>query len=267
MKRDLPVVAPPGRAAGDAAWKALHRAACAVYWRRADRWPWFWARGKLGRDPLFRGLIERGDLPPGARVLDLGCGQGLIAALLHTAEALARQGGWPQAWPAAPWARSYTGVELMARDAARAQAALQGLAFGSGAAPQVVCADFRAAELPASDLVLLLDVLHYVEPAAQDALLWRVRQVLAASGGPGRLVMRVADATDRRRYAIGQWVDRLVTRARGHARPPVWGRPLAAWTAQLQALGFAVRPVPMSRGTPFANVLLVADLAAPGGAR
>jgi len=28
----------------------------------------------------------------------------------------------------------------------------------------------------------------------------------------------------------------------------------------LEALGFAVRNVPMSRGTPFANVLLVADL-------
>ena len=31
----------------------------------------------------------------------------------------------------------------------------------------------------------------------------------------------------------------------------------------LKQLGFTVRSVPMSRGTPFANVLLVADLTGP----
>ncbi|MBU6259970.1 MAG: hypothetical protein KGO01_16265, partial [Burkholderiales bacterium] len=70
----------------------------------------------------------------------------------------------------------------------------------------------------------------------------------------------------RRGYAASQWVDRIVTAARGHRAPPTWGRPLAEWTALLAAQGYAVRSVPMSRGTPFANVLLVADLALAGAA-
>jgi hypothetical protein len=37
---------------------------------------------------------------------------------------------------------------------------------------------------------------------------------------------------------------------------------VAAWCALLQGQGFAVRTLPMSSGTPFANVLLIADLAA-----
>jgi hypothetical protein len=42
---------------------------------------------------------------------------------------------------------------------------------------------------------------------------------------------------------------------------PQYGRTLAAWSAQLQALGFDVRSQPMSAGTPFANVLLIAKVA------
>jgi len=43
--------------------------------------------------------------------------------------------------------------------------------------------------------------------------------------------------------------------------PPTWGRTVAEWQALLGQLGFTVQAVPMSQGTPFANVLLVADLA------
>ena len=51
-----------------------------------------------------------------------------------------------------------------------------------------------------------------------------------------------------------------MTRVRGHKVSPTWGRPLAEWMALLERLGFGVRSIPMSEGTPFANVLLVADL-------
>ena len=236
----------------DAAWRSLHAAACAPY-RGAGRFAWHFARGKLARDPVFRSLLERGDLPAQARVLDIGCGQGLLASLLATIDSHARRGHWPPTWPAAPVGARYHGIELMARDVARAESALIALK----PVPTFVCADMREAALPASDVVVILDVLHYVDHAAQDALLARVRDALAPRG---RLLLRVGDAASRRGYAASQWVDRIVTLTRGHRVPPTFGRPLSAWVARLQALGFRVQPVPMSAGTPFANVLLVAGL-------
>ncbi len=251
----------------DAAWRGVFEAACAPYrpdWSFNQRWAWHWARGKLGRDPVFRGLVERGDLRPGARVVDIGCGQGLVACLLHACEQQAARGAWPAAWPAAPSFSAYYGIEVMPQDVARGKTA-----FAQIAAVQkpmrptdIACADLRHAAIPDCDLVVILDVLHYVDPAAQDALLQRVR--LALSPG-GRLLLRVGDPANTKRMAFSLWLDRVVAAARGH-RDPVprtWTRPVQAWTALLQGLGFnRVQPVAMSRATPFANVLLVADLTA-----
>ena len=109
--------------------------------------------------------------------------------------------------------------------------------------------------IPPCDVVVILDVLHYVDPAAQEGVLRRVHAALRPGG---RLLLRVGDASARRGFAISQWVDRVVTMVRGHRVPPTYGRTLAEWQAVLRRLGFDVQPVPMSRGTPFANVLLVA---------
>ncbi len=234
-------------------WQRLHEAATARY-RGAGRFAWHFARGKLGRDPAFRGMLERGDMSGRTRVVDIGCGQGLLASLLQSCNDLSA--AWPAGWPAPPKATAYTGVELMPRDVARAESALRGIALS----PRFVCADMCVAALPACDLVVILDVLHYVDHAAQEALLVRVRDALAPSG---RLLLRVGDMASARGFAVSQWVDRLVTTVRGHRVPPTWGRTVAEWQALLRRLGFAVQAVPMSRGTPFANVLLVADLKAP----
>jgi len=263
MKRDdLPLAA--AKPSAEAAWRALHDAASAPY-RQAGRFAWFFARGKLGRDPVFRGLLERGDLTHDARVVDIGCGQGLMASLLQACANLAARGHWPAAWPLAPSADSYHGIELMPRDIERARVATSSLAL----APVFECNDMRRAVLPPCELVVILDVLHYVDPPAQAALLARVRDALlqgrsergpSATRQPRRLLLRVGDAASVRGFAVSQWVDRLVTLTRGHKAPPTWGRPLAEWVTLLQELGFDVQSVPMSQGTPFANVLLVADV-------
>ena len=245
----------------DAAWRTLHDAASAPY-RQSGRFAWHWARGKLGHDPVFRGMLQRGDLPAAARVVDIGCGQGLVASLLLACRHMQQRGAWPAAWPAQASAQAYTGIELMARDVKRGQAALAPLSTPAFA-PQFVCADMRKAALPPCDVVVILDVLHYVDHSAQVQVLQRVHQALCAEPGPqpGRLLLRVGDAASTRGFAISQWVDRVVTGVRGHRVPPTWGRPLAQWQSLLQDLGFKpLRSVPQSQGTPFANVLLVAEV-------
>ncbi|KQP11848.1 class I SAM-dependent methyltransferase [Pseudorhodoferax sp. Leaf267] len=234
------------------AWTTLLDTACAPY-RAAGMFAWRFARGKLGMDPVFRYLIEQGHIRPGARVLDIGCGQGLLASLLASSGQLARQGQWPAAWPPAPAPERVTGIELMPRDVERARAALAQL----GDTAQFVCGDMRTTAFPAVDAVVILDVLHYIGIDEQNQVLARVRAALPPGG---LLLLRVGDASARRGFAISQWVDAVVTRIRGHRVLPQYGRTLAQWSAQLQQLGFDVQSQPMSAGTPFANVLLIAKV-------
>ena len=242
------------------AWRRLHRQACAPY-RQAGQFAWHFARGKLGRDPVFRSLLERGDIPPHSRVLDIGCGQALLASVFASIDAVPAS-DWPAPWGAPPRGCRYIGIELMPKDVERALASIGHLP----GPPKVICADMCEASLPPSDVVVILDVLHYVDLAAQARVLRQVRDALARGAperqAPGRLLLRIGDQASTQGFRTSQWVDRVVTLVRGHRVPPTYGRPLKEWVQLLQSQGFQVQPVPMSRGTPFANVLLVAELTA-----
>ena len=237
--------------AATTAWHALVESASAPY-QRAGRFAWHFARGKLRRDPVFSHFIERGLIAPHSRVLDIGCGQALLASLVRAAAGVASQGRWPSQWAEAPIDVRVAGIEILSRDVARARAAL-------GDSAELVCADMRTADFAAADTVVLLDVLHYLGMADQDAVLARARAALPYGG---RLVLRVGDASSRGRFAASRWVDRLVTLARGQGFGRPVGRTLAAWQQRLRELGFSVASEPMRKGTPFANVLIVATLAA-----
>ena len=141
----------------------------------------------------------------------------------------------------------------LAREVARAAASVRGLK----AAPEFICADMCSTALAPSDGVLILDALRYVRPEAQLAWLARVRDVLLRHG---RLLLRVGNLGNARRFATRQWVDRLVTLVRGYPVAPTFGRAVTDGVALLCELGSTVRSVPMSQGTPVAKVLLVADL-------
>ena len=239
-------------AAAAPAWPALVERASASY-RSAGRFALNFARGKLRWDPVFRHLLIHGLIAPGARVLDIGCGQGLLASLLEAAGEESRRGRWPAGWAPPPNGVRLTGIELSAREVARARDAI-----GNGA--EFVCGDMRSVAFPPADTIVILDVLHYVERREQDEVLARAR---AALGDSGTLLLRVGDAASRRRFAASQWVDRLVFRLLGSRARPQSGRAVSEWIAHLVGLGFQVSDRPMSQGTPFANVLLVATLGPP----
>lgn len=217
----------------DADYRRLVEAASEPY-RAASRFAWYFARGKLGGDPAFRHFLEERLIPHGARLLDLGCGQGLLAALLAAA--------------GTPRLAAYRGIELMRRDVARAHRAL-------GAGCGVEQGDLRRASFGEADAVVILDVLHYMPIGDQDDVLRRVRAALSPGGV---LLLRVGDAAAGLSFRLSNWVDWTVVFARGHGATRFHCRTMAQWHAALGALGFAVRAVPMSAGASFANVLLVA---------
>jgi SAM-dependent methyltransferase len=226
-------------------WRALLHAASERY-RRAGRFARHFARGKLGIDPVFRHVIEHGLIPPRARVLDIGCGQGLLASLLHACTHFESQRRWPAGWAAAPSAARVTGIELMESDVQRAKTAL-------GDAAEFICGDMRHTPFPQADAIVILDVLHYVTVPEQDHVLARARQALPAGG---HLLLRVGDAASKRGFVASRWVDAVVAFVRRRRVVPQFGRPLAEWVTTLESLHFEVRSNPMSEGTPFANVLL-----------
>lgn len=217
-------------------------------YRRAGRFAWHFARGKLGGDPAFRALLERGLIADNARVLDLGCGQGLLASWLLSARRLHERGQWPSGWPAAPRLAQMRGIELMARDVERARNAL-------GGAADFVVGNICDTPFATVDVIVILDVLHYIDLAAQQDVLRRCRDALSSEGV---LLLRIGDAAGGLPFRISNWVDHLVTFARGHRLSRFTCRSMAQWCDALSALGFRVDAMPMSRGTPFANVLLAA---------
>ena len=214
----------------DARFRALARDAAARYPAR-DRFARHFAYGKLTRDPAFEHILGASLVPSGARVVDLGCGQGVLAALLAAGKIDVR----------------FTGIDFMARDIERARHACPDARFIAG--------DIRTTGFGAADAVVILDVLHYIDYEAQAEVLQRVRAALERGGV---LLLRVADESPSLRFRFTVAIDRLVMRARGYPLARLYCKPLAQWTRELEALGFSVAAMPMSAGTPFANVLLVA---------
>ena len=225
----------------------------AAPYRRAGKFAWHFARGKLGGDPAFAALLSQGLLAGREQILDIGCGQGLLTAWVLAAQDAAHAGQWPAQWPPAPHPAKVRGIELMPQDVRRAEAALS-TELGSGRArfdvADMCCADFGRA-----DAVVILDVLHYIPVPAQDDVLRRVRAALTPGGV---LVLRIGDAGAGLPFKISNWVDRVATGLRGHRIRRFHCRTLAQWQHALSLLGFTVQAQPMSAGTPFANVMLVA---------
>jgi cyclopropane fatty-acyl-phospholipid synthase-like methyltransferase len=215
---------------------------------RSGIYPWQFARWKLRLDPVFHTLLRGGHFPDHGRLLDVGCGQGVLLALLVSAREQYRRGEWPADWAPPPLNLELQGLERR-RDRVRvARRALRENA-------QVERCDVRQAAFPRCSAIAMLDLLLYLAPDDQRRLLERCA---AALDPGGLLLLREADAAAGLSYQFTRWGARLSAVGSGGIWPRVHCRSSAQWTTVLEALGFSVSVTePMSAGTPFANVLFV----------
>jgi SAM-dependent methyltransferase len=228
---------------------ALIDAASAPYWG-TDLFGYFRARGKLRGDPAFTGILREGLLVGAERILDLGCGQGLLAAWLVAARRSndERPQLWPEEWLTAPRPTSFRGIELRRRDVERARGAL-------GSRAEFEVGDITNADFGTVDAIVILDVLHYLDYPSQVRVLDRARAALSCGG---ILLLRVGDAGSGLRFTLGKYVDQTVLLTHHGRTPKVYCRPAREWQDVLIARGFQCEAMPMSAGTPFANILLIA---------
>jgi SAM-dependent methyltransferase len=226
---------------------------------QAGKFAWHWAKGKLGGDPAFVNILRMGLIKDNDKVLDIGCGQGLFASWLWAAEQQQANGQWFQGWKPAPKNVTVHGIELMRSDVDRAIAALQHISNVAS----FECEDMCRAKFSPTNVVLILDVLHYVNYDNQNDVLKRIAASLkqgATVHSKGKLLLRVGDASAGLPFKISNWVDHVVTFARGHRLPRLYCRSVAQWTKELESIGFRVQPMAMHVGTPFANIMLICDL-------
>lgn len=211
---------------------------------------WEFARGKLSGDPAYAAALAT-ELPAATgTLLDIGCGQGLLLALVAEAQATARQGTWDTTRPDPPQFDRLVGVETRPRIAAIAARALEHEA-------EVVGADARTTPFPACHIAVLFDVLHMMPDGDQRALLRAVRASLSPTG---RLLVREADASAGWRFGMVRLGNGLKAIVTGHWRQRFAFRSAAEWRRVLHEEGFTPHVEPMGAGTPFANVLIVASV-------
>lgn len=207
---------------------------------------WEFVRGKLRHDPLYFNLLRRGFLPPEGRLLDLGCGRGILFSLLIAARRQVEAGQYPAGWAPPSPGLTFHGIEGRPKVAAAAREALgDGVVIETG--------DLRAAGFPTADAILLLDVLHYLPAEDQRELL--AKSIAALQPG-GVLLIRDADADGGWRFTATRMQERFSALLRRHWGQRFHYRSAGGWRALLEELGLEVEAEPMGMGTPYANVLL-----------
>lgn len=208
-------------------------------YRRFGRFIHGFVRGKLLHDPVYRAIVQLNSLPAQGNIVDLGCGRGILLALLTTMRHLNK--------PVINHLH-FKGIELRAKDARVAHETL-------GTDADIVHADIRNQRLESCQSFILLDVLLYMQAHEQESLLFQIAQALSPDGV---LMMREADAGAGLRYIITWLGERCCALARGHWRQHYHYRSQKEWLRILESLGFSIEIYPMSEGTPFANVLFIA---------
>lgn len=234
---------------------------------------WEFVRGKLRFDPFYQGLLRHGVLPRRGRLLDLGCGRGILPSLLIAAETLWREDRWAAnaasmsstetTKAGAQWQPPPLGLELVGVDARRKHVEVARRALGPRAT--IHLGDVLGPHVEPADVIVLADVLHYLSAERQEQLLDRAARALRPGG---RLLLRECDASAGARFVMTRVQERICALFRGEWRQRFHYRDEKAWSALLEAQGLTTESRPMWGGTPYSNVLIEArKSSAAAGAR
>jgi uncharacterized protein (DUF2062 family)/SAM-dependent methyltransferase len=241
LRRRHKQVSPPDPVA-QAIDQALERAA--KRYQRAPRKYRYYAVAKYRMDPCYRALCAR--IPEGVQVVDLGCGLGMLGIALAEL----------------PGGRRTLGIDWDAEKIEAGKLAARELL------PDTVTLlrdDVRAAALPSCDVITLIDVLHYYDPATQSAILSRAAAALRPGGF---LYIRETDPERAGGARLTRWFERLMVRFGWNRGPKVHYRPIPELHEELMALGFTTEQVEVAGATHPGNVLLsgrkATSSAAPG---
>ncbi len=205
-------------------------------YRGAPRGERYYVRWKLRLDPVLRELATLGDL---GDVVDAGAGRGQLGACLLELGQV----------------RSLAGFDHDPHKVALASAALPEASF------RVESTETYA--FPEADTILFIDVLHYLDPEAQDHVLARAVSSLRRGG---RLLVREIEDTGRG-GALTRWFERLGLALGINRGESIAFRPLSQIVTVLERLGLECERRDASSGTPLSNALVIANYrrdAAPG---
>ena len=206
---------------------------------------WEFARGKLRGDPLYRTVVHGGVLPGGGTLMDLGCGSGLMLALLAEARARWRAGTWAHSLGTPATYERLAGVDIRRRVVQVAREALADEA-------DIRLGDADDLAPSAYDAVLICDVLHMIGFDEQERVVAAARRSLREGGV---LVVREADGAAGWRFLavrIGNGLKALVF---GRWGQRFYFRSQHEWSALFARQGLGVLVHPNGDGTPFASVL------------
>lgn len=188
----------------------------------------FWERWHVKiRWRLCPFLQIAGHIPPEGRIVDIGCGRGMLANYLALAG--------PK--------RRVTGIDKQAPRIAAGQASIKGrenIRFRLQDALDLEREEF--------DVIVLSDMLHHLTYPRQEQLLEHCRRILP---GGGILLLEDVTPDPRWKWVVHFLIDRTLNLGRRQ-----YFRRLPDWIATLEKIGFTVEHFPAHRGIPLPDFLL-----------
>lgn len=177
--------------------------------------------------------IIESHVPASGKILDLGCGFGMLTLYL----ALCSQ------------TRRVKGIDISNRRLRTAEfvsANIRNVTFESG--------DLLQCAIEEPDCILLIDSLHYFPILVQNQLLEKCHGHIKPGG---KLLVRDSNADKRFRHLITTFHETIMTKSGFTHGDVLCFRSLVELRSHLERLGFMVDVLPMWQKTPFADTLLV----------